>query len=109
MFYLAKKEGKNLDMFLLRKGNRIMIAEFRYGQNWKIWQFPLYHFTVPLKVMSATFLYNTKRNPLLKVYEILFIEPKKLFSFLSYSNFVVFIFLLFSFLMFFYDILICIN
>ena len=32
MFYLAKEDGKILDMSLLRKGNFIMINEFRYGQ-----------------------------------------------------------------------------
>ena len=31
----------NLDMFWLRKGNFIMINEFKYGQTWKIWPSPL--------------------------------------------------------------------
>ena len=34
---LREGTGKNLDMFLLKKGNFIMINEFRYGQTWKIW------------------------------------------------------------------------
>ena len=29
-------KGKNLEMFLLRKSNSILISEFRYGQTWKI-------------------------------------------------------------------------
>ena len=29
---IGKGRWKNLDMFLLRKGNFIMINEFRYGQ-----------------------------------------------------------------------------
>ena len=34
---LGEGRGKNLDMFLLKKANFIMIDEFRYGQTWKIW------------------------------------------------------------------------
>ena len=46
---LGERRGKNLDMFLLRKGNFIMINEFRYGQTWKFGHLHLvYHFTVPL-------------------------------------------------------------
>ena len=37
----GERRGENLDMFLLRKGNFIMINEFRYGQTWKIWLSPL--------------------------------------------------------------------
>ena len=36
----SKGRGKNLDMFLLRKGNFIMINELRYGQTWKVWPSP---------------------------------------------------------------------
>ena len=32
---------ENLDMFLLGKGNFIMINKFRYGQIWKIWPSPI--------------------------------------------------------------------
>ena len=32
---------ENLDMFLLRKSNFVMINEFKYGQTWKIWSSPL--------------------------------------------------------------------
>ena len=38
---LGEGRGKNLDMLLLRKGNFIIINEFRYGQTWKIWPSPL--------------------------------------------------------------------
>ena len=38
---LGEGRGKNLDMFLLKKGNFIMINEFRYGQTSKIWPSPL--------------------------------------------------------------------
>ena len=40
-FLLGEGRGKNLDIFLLRKGNFIMINEFRYVQTWKIWLSPL--------------------------------------------------------------------
>ena len=46
---LGEGRGKNLDMFLLRKGNFVMINGFRYGQTWKFGHLHLvYHFTVPL-------------------------------------------------------------
>ena len=38
---LGKWRKENLYMFLLRKGNFIMINEFRYGPTWKIWPSPL--------------------------------------------------------------------
>ena len=38
---LGEGRGKNLDIFLLRKGASIMINEYKYGQTWKIWPSPL--------------------------------------------------------------------
>ena len=49
---LGEERWKNLDMFLLRKGNLIMINEFRYGQIWKIRPSPL-----------SLSLYSTFKSP----------------------------------------------
>ena len=38
---LGEGRGKNLGIFLLRKGTFTMINEYRYGQTWKIWPSPL--------------------------------------------------------------------
>ena len=39
--FLGEGREKNLDMFLLRKSNFMMINEFRYGITWKLWPSPL--------------------------------------------------------------------
>ena len=41
MFYLVKEVGKFWRCSCCEKGNFIMINEFKYGQTWKIWPFPL--------------------------------------------------------------------
>ena len=40
MFYLAREVGK-FGHVLAEKKATLMINEFKYGQTWKIWQFPL--------------------------------------------------------------------
>ena len=41
MFYLAREVGKFWRCSCWEKGNLIMINEFAFGQNWKIWPSPL--------------------------------------------------------------------
>ena len=40
-FYLAKEVGKIWRCSCWEKGNFIMINQFKYGQTWTIWHFPL--------------------------------------------------------------------
>ena len=48
--------GKIWTCYCWEKGNFIMINEFKYGQTWKIWPSPVYHFTMPLKGKKNHFL-----------------------------------------------------
>ena len=41
MFYLAREVGKNWWCSCWKKGNFIMINEFKYGQTWETWPSPL--------------------------------------------------------------------
>ena len=50
---LGEGSGKNLEMFLLKKGTFIMINEFKHRQTWKNWPYPVYHFAAPLNIVNA--------------------------------------------------------